>query len=205
MTSVQGIGGAGIGDQSAVGVPSAQEAFPHWQYFRSLEAEFEKSLEFVELTQQNFATYSTAFVRILLSASSEVDVLMKQICASRKLAKPPTNMDQYRKAINEQFPNFHEMRVFIPRYGKMFQPWMAWGANKNPSWWQAYNDVKHERNKFYASANMEAAANAVAGLFCTVLYFHKTALESGKLHPMPSLVSTEVSIDSRQVVRFRLP
>jgi len=205
VASVQTIVGAGAGDQSSLGVTAAQEAFPHWQYFRSLEAEFEKSLEYVEFSEKNFATFSTAFVRILLSAASEVDVLMKQICSQSTLAKPPKNIDQYRTVVNQQFPNFHKMRVFVPRYGRVFQPWIDWGSNANPAWWRAYNDVKHERDKYYSSANLEAAANAVSGLFCTVLFFYRDALAAEKLHPMPVLMSTRHTLDSRQVVRFTLP
>ncbi|MFM9268614.1 hypothetical protein [Tychonema sp. BBK16] len=173
MANVQMIGNAGVGHSGAVGEPAALEAFPHWQYFLSIESDFEKSLAFVELTQENFNTFSTEYVRILLSACSEVDVVMKQICLSLQPTARLRNIDDYREIIKSEFPHFARMKVFVPRYGRTLEPWIDWEQNANPKWWRAHTNVKHERNLFYSSANLDATLNSVAGLFCTVLYFNR--------------------------------
>jgi len=52
-------------------------SFPHWQYFIAIESDLEKTARNVEMTPGNFRTYSVEYAHILLSASSEVDVMSK--------------------------------------------------------------------------------------------------------------------------------
>ncbi len=63
------------------------------------------------------------------------------------------------------------MKVLIPRYGIELTPWEKWKNTENPSWWKSYNNVKHERSANFQDANLETSLNAVAGLFCCILYY----------------------------------
>ena len=46
------------------------------------------------------------------------------------------------------------------------RPFNAWSVNKPPlSWYEAYNLVKHNRNREFARANLENVRHAIAGLF----------------------------------------
>jgi hypothetical protein len=205
MSQIHLIGGAGAGDQSSLGGHTLFEVFPHWQRFLSLESEFNATIEFVDLRSENHRTFSNAFVRILLTVSSEVDVLLKVLCSQVRPTASARNINDYRDIVTAEFLNFCSMRVAIPRYGLSLQPWIGWNLGPSPTWWQAYNKVKHERNAHYSLANQEMAINALAGLFCVILYCHQQALYANRLFPKPILLNGQGPAGSVELDQYRLP
>jgi len=151
--------------------------FPHWQYFIALDSDLEIVSRYVEISQENYRTYSIQFVSLLLSACSEIDVVAKVLS---KLIDPNLKPSKgtfltildYQKTIIGQFPEFHTTKIHIPRHGIQLIPWKQWKSKNVPQWWTSYNSVKHQRNKFYKKANLENTINAVAGLFVMVLYLY---------------------------------
>lgn len=167
-------------------------AFPHWEYFLAIESDLNDSTRFVEFTTENFAVYSIEFAHILLSSSSEVDVIAKLLSNMLVPDRSHKNINDYRKAITQGFSRFAHIEVRIPRYGLAFQPWVTWANDKNPNWWKSYNNVKHERNTFYKEANLENALNAVAGLFCLVLFLYRIENSRSQLAPTPKLLTCSI-------------
>lgn len=161
---------------------------PHWQYFIAIDSDLENTGRYVEIAQNNFRTYSIEFARILLSASSEVDVVAKLVCQRIDPNKTYKTIDDYRDCLLSRYPKFPSFEIAIPRYGLVRTPWQDWGRGNNPSWWKSYNYVKHERNKFFVEANLENAIDAVAGLFCVVLAYDHDVL---KMSPWPKLLTVE--------------
>lgn len=154
----------------------------HWNYFLAIEKDLETVSKYIEFSEDNFSTYSIALTHILLSASSEVDVIMKQLCALLDADYKTENIDQYRKVINDKLPLFRYEEVTINRFGMVLNPWNNWLTEENPDWWRSYNNVKHQRNNFYREANLKNTLNAVGALLVTVIYFYKTSfkIEKGK-------------------------
>lgn len=152
--------------------------YPHWKYFIALDSELEIVSRYVEISQENYKTYSIQFVSLLLSACSEIDVVAKVLS---RLIDPdfrpargsfPTIID-YQNTITEKFPKFQTTKIQTPRHGIELVPWKDWEAqNTSPPWWTSYNRVKHQRDSFYKDANLENTMNAVAGLFVMVLYLY---------------------------------
>ncbi len=166
-------------------------SFHYWQYFLAIEASLNKTIQYVELTSNNYKTYSIEFARILLSASSEVDVICKLLCQKIDATKRNKNIDDYREIITEKYPNFYSMKILIPRYGIELIPWEKWRNQENPGWWKGYNSVKHERSSNFQDANLENTLNAVAGLFCLVVYYYQPELFALKLNPWTQLLALE--------------
>src|SRR5258708_1640840 len=127
---------------------------PHWQYFIAIESDLDKTCRYVELATDNFLTYSIEFARILLSASSEIDVIAKLVCQQADPNGTYKTIDDYRIGILSRYPKFASFEVAIPRYGLVRKPWQDWDTGRNPSWWKSYNNVKHERDKFFREANL---------------------------------------------------
>ena len=182
-------------------------SFHYWQYFLAIETSLNETTRFVELTPNNYKTYSIEFARILLSASSEVDVVCKLLCQKIDATKRNKNIDDYRNIITGKYPNFYSTKVLIPRFGIELTPWEKWKNPESPDWWKSYNSVKHERNSNFQDANLENTLNAVAGLFCLVLYYYQPELYELKLTPWTQLLSIENEpdylIDNDDV--YRLP
>jgi hypothetical protein len=145
----------------------------HWNYFLAIESDLKMLSRYIEFTEVNQATYSIELAHILLSASSEIDVVLKMICGLLKPTGQFENIDDYRETIAEKIPDFTTEQSCIPRYGLSYQPWINWNNGQNPVWWRSYNKVKHERNTHYHEANLKNTICAVGGLLIALAYYYR--------------------------------
>lgn len=150
----------------------------HWNYFLAIEQDLEKLSRYIEFSKMNMKAFSIELTHLLLSASSEIDVVMKQLCFFLDPKSKTNNIDDYKSIINVHIPNFCNEEATIDRFGLSYKPWIKWGGNENPEWWKSYNNVKHQRNKYYNEANLENTINSVCGLYVSVLYFYKYAFSN---------------------------
>jgi len=164
--------------------------YRYWQHFLALEADFAATSRYVELSKQNFATFSIEYAKLLLAIGSEIDVLCKVACEKIDSAAKRANIDDYRTCITVHSQIASE-EVLVRRYNLIFKPWDAWSRSKNPNWWQSYNNVKHQRDVYFHEANLENCANAISGLFVVVLYCHKAEKSTESLEPYPILLGRD--------------
>jgi hypothetical protein len=68
--------------------------------------------------------------------------------------------------------------------------------HRNPNWWRSYNDVKHERQGHFASANLGNALDAMAGLFVLVSYLCEKELRACTALPWPQMLTLDPSLSS---------
>lgn len=158
-----------------------------WNYFLALEADVSQLSRFVEFSSENFQTYSMEMAKILLSASSEVDVIAKDTCRAFGSAARTSNMAQYRAYITNRLNDFAKTKVQIPRFGLELTPWINWEENKNPNWWTDHNAVKHHRHDSYRLANLKNVLNSMAALLVLIYYYNNKSNHGARLLPEPNL------------------
>jgi hypothetical protein len=153
-----------------------------WRYFVSLEKDFIETLDYVELSPDNAHTFSNEYAKLLLLIGSEVDVVAKMLCAQVSPGARRKNISDYREVITQNFPGMHEIEIEIVDFKRAVKPWLDWdpASCRSPSWWDAYNDVKHERDLNFSQANQDNTLSALCGLFALLLYLHR-----GLEHPQP--------------------
>ncbi len=159
----------------------------HWNYFLALESDVERLSRFVEFTPNNFQTYSIEIAHLFLAASSEVDVIARQICSRVDASAKARNILQYRNIIKTAIPELESSIVTIPRYGLELRPWINWCSDTTPNWWNDHNKVKHQRNEYFPSANLKNVLNAMAGLFMLTLHHYREIIEGRRIEPPPNL------------------
>jgi len=147
----------------------------HWNYFLAIEKDLENLSRYIEFSTPNLGTYSIELTHILLSASSEVDVIMKQLCSFLDHAHAANNINDYKSIIQAKDSTFIIEEIVIDRYSISFKPWVNWNGLTNPDWWRSYNNVKHERNNHFSEASLQNTINAVGALLLTVVYYYKYA------------------------------
>jgi hypothetical protein len=159
-----------------------------WYYFLSVEKDFIRTLDFVELHASNAKAFSNEYAKLLLLIGSEVDVVAKMVCGKAAPTQKAENIVDYKTVLTAKFVGLHTVEIEIPRYSLKLQPWFSWDPNvsKSPSWWTAYNNVKHERDKNYPDANQENTVSALCGLLSLLLYFYK---DEQHLEPYPDLLN----------------
>lgn len=159
----------------------------HWNYFLALETDVERMARFVEFSGNNFGTYSVEMAHLFLAASSEVDVVAKQICALVDAEANPGNIEEYRTILLRHLPKLESSPVTIPRYGLNLEPWSNWRSDETPYWWRDHNKVKHQRGEYFPLANLQNVLNAMGGLFLLVLHYYRLVIDGRRIEPPPAL------------------
>lgn len=158
-----------------------RESNIHWNYFLSIERDFEKLSRYIEFTESNNNTFSIELARLLMTATQEVDVIMKSLCKLIDKQSTADSIGDYKVIINASIPEFNDESVFIPRFGMNSQPWSEWKTKDNhPIWWTANNKIKHRRTDFFEQANFKNTFNAIGGLLLTTFYYYKMKAEIDK-------------------------
>jgi hypothetical protein len=166
----------------------------HWNYFLALEQDLAKVSRFVEFCEPNLQVFSIELAHLLFAAASEVDVLAKCICEIIAPKQNRENINDYRAIImgmatksvkmGETFyPNVTAIPVRVPRYGLTLTPWDNWVSGSNPDWWRGYNNVKHERNKYFHEATLQNTLNALAALLILNFYYYRLPTRECALNP----------------------
>lgn len=146
----------------------------HWNYFIALEKDLEVVSRYIEFADENMGVFSLELAHLLMTASSEVDVLAKLVCERLEPGQGSRNIDQYRAILKRHLPELVDMRVSIARYGLELKPWDNWSQEDlNPDWWRCYNNVKHERNAYYQQATLQNALNSMAALLCLLFHYYR--------------------------------
>ena len=154
----------------------------YWNYFLAIEQDVVTLSRYVELCEDNYDTYSTELGGIIMAATQENDVLIKQIVGNNCEKEA-----QYRREIRQNFPAIIQREVEIPRFNLKFKPFEDWGNNKTPEWWTANNKFKHERDSKYDRASLKNALNSVAGLLISNIYYYSSVNRLSEIQPISQL------------------
>jgi hypothetical protein len=146
----------------------------YWNHFIALEKDLETISNYIEISENNFKTYSNKLSQLFLATSSEIDVILKEICHLLSPKTKSENINEYRNIIPKHYEEFAHDKVYIYIYDIHFQPWEKWENVENPEWWQSYNSVKHKRNNYYNLANLENVLNSISALFIANYYYYLT-------------------------------
>ena len=152
--------------------------YPHWQYYKSMLRDLDTLSRYVEISPDNYRTYSIELTRLLLSAGSEIDVVAKLLCKAVDAEAAPDNINKYQEILTRKLPGLPEVEVTLPKYLISFKPWLDWLKGRTPEWWSCYNKVKHDRSQHFREANLENVLLATAGLCVLVSYLYYEDLNS---------------------------
>jgi hypothetical protein len=159
---------------------------PHWNYFLAIEESADRISQYVEFVQGNYSTYSVEIARLFMTATQEIDVLLKQICHMK--GSTADNECAYRRFIPTVYPTFSNAEVQISRYDLSFKPYLDWSnldvsRRTTPTWWTANNKVKHERHTHFNMASLGNMLNAISGLLIANIYYHDACGKINDLFP----------------------
>jgi len=135
--------------------------------YHALESDLKRLFEYVEPDDRNLKAFSTRLYELLLRASTEFEASCKAILLDNGYSGlSRLNMNDYRKIEGATHLSRYKLRLTVwagsPRE---IQPLEQWSSGNPLQWYQAYNDVKHNRIADFHKANLENAVDAVASLF----------------------------------------
>lgn len=144
----------------------------HWNYFIALEDDLEKVARYIEFNEENYKTYSLELAHLLLAASSEVDVVLKELCRLIAPSSNPNHINDYRKIVLSSYSDLPNIAVYSRRHQINLYPWLSWQNEESPDWWRSYNKVKHDRGENFLLANLGNTLNSVGALNVVNIFYN---------------------------------
>jgi len=156
----------------SLNIPNVNTPSPHWQYFKMLYQDIEKSFEYVHPTAEHFKVYSLRHYEYLLRACTEFESVCKGEMIKNNLAKSGAHLSikdystletHYKRKLSSYEVGFRFDTIYFIR------PLAPWATNASLSWYQSYNSVKHHREAELSHASLENVLHALGGLFVVLL------------------------------------
>lgn len=142
----------------------------HWTYYEMLESKFINILDYIELSEGNYPTYSRELTLLIQAIGAELDVVFKVYLdvLGCEFENKRVNMGDYAKEILKDYPNIVGQVVRVRNKDINLTPFNDWDAKKAAQslyWWTAYTNIKHNRVTSFQEANLENTLNTLAALY----------------------------------------
>jgi len=164
----------------------------YWNYYISIEEDLNRLSRFIEFDKRNEPVFSIELVRLLISSSSEFEVVSRELCKVRDINIGNGKIKGIRTGLVGSYHNISDVEISIPKFGMTYQPLIKWKDDKDCEWWRSYNLIKHHRNDKYEEAHLKNVINAIGALQIVNLYYYKS-LNRGET-PSPESCLIKVSL-----------
>ncbi|MBR4909003.1 MAG: hypothetical protein IKZ43_08340 [Acidaminococcaceae bacterium] len=156
----------------------------YWQYYLMLESKFINTKNFVEICADNFPTFSNEYALLLQGVGAELDHFFKAYCGFN--ATDRKSISDYALFILNDFPSIINQKVKVIGTDLELIPFQGWNASQaaqSLSWWQAFDNIKHNRLGNFVDAKQENVLNMLAALYLVEMkQFGKVAkIVNGKI------------------------
>ena len=153
--------------------------------FIDLERRMGDVLRVVPYEPIHMRTYSPVLASILLDSCSLTESILKlsmdnvrynsvasitSLRAKRYSGRPPyLNINDLRTVFRQD--QFYEKKIWLLPRGAASLPWYTWRypGTKNPKWWTAYNNTKHDRFGNARKATLNHTIHAMKGCFLALV------------------------------------
>lgn len=158
-----------------------------WNTYLEMERQFLEYLDYVPLTADHKKVYSSRLLRLMLQIGGYIDTAFKEIALFQQF-DGNASCEEIRKKVlrNRTVPIDLSLKTFEPFYRlsrrsilvksvehfaypplviDRFAPFADFREHRIPSWWSAYNAVKHNMVKNIKKANLENTMKALGAAF----------------------------------------
>lgn len=128
--------------------------------FEELESRLTECLSFIPFIENNKQVISPKFIPIILEACSLIDSVFKTFEGQKGKRH---DLKSYTTLVEPQLCLEEATTIFLNPPLRFLTPFASW-TTAVPSWWVAYNKLKHDRLDNYDAATYENAILAMSGL-----------------------------------------
>ena len=115
-------------------------------HYLNLEKEFQSTFEFVRVDEENYATYSNQYLKIILEVGSEIYVIEELIVKLFGIKHNPKKYDAH-ILVEKNIKDIKLLEVVFKENNKKMKPWKK-VIYSYPSWKVVYNKNKHSRPEY---------------------------------------------------------
>lgn len=157
----------------------------YWAYYLMLENRFINTLTYVELSEDNFNTFSDEYASLIQIMGAELDSFFKIFCGfSLDDNKDRKNIGDYANYIFENAPFIKKMEIRVSRLHTSIMPFERWDkdcAKQSLTWWEAFDRIKHGRAENRQAASQRNVLHMLSGLFMLeTIFLSQIVRESGE-------------------------
>ncbi len=162
-----------------------------WNYFLKLESDFYSTARYLGASKVNDPTCSIEFAQQLVCINTETEAILKKICKRIDSKNPAANMGHYKRALLQKFPEIYNESIRIDSFDRTVHPFAGWNkTNARLDWWNAFQDVKHQRETNIEKANLINTLNALCALMILELHLYELfARDEKKPHAKTRLLN----------------
>lgn len=149
--------------------------------FEELESRLIECLSYIPFIENNKQVISPKFIPIILEACSLIDSVFKN---SKGQKGKKHDLKGYTKLVEHHLYLEEAISIFLNPPLRFLTPFDNW-TKAAPTWWAAYNKLKHDRLDNYDAATYENAILAMSGLHQVIsrsVEFAPVLLSSGWLN-----------------------
>jgi len=138
--------------------------------YQLIEKDLLHLFEYINPCDDNLKVYSHRTYELLLRTATEFETNCKRILEVNGYNCPKyLNMMDYFKIHQASKLGDYKINLLLwhptPKTFQPFQEWAGEAEGSHPlSWYQAYNAVKHDRNKNFGDASLKNVLTAISGL-----------------------------------------
>ncbi len=133
-------------------------------HYLLLEKDFEETKQYVTIAEDNFEAYSVAYLKLLLTIGSEIDVML-EVVAKEYDVNSSENGFGCSKVLLEHEPDVKKLEIMLKDENVTILPW---DCDRIPEWWTAYNEIKHNR---YEEAKKFNSSKKTFNMLIKKMYF----------------------------------
>ena len=138
-----------------------------WNYYLSIEKDLDNTSRYIEPKGQE-NVFSFEFAKLLVLSCTELESVLKLLCYECS-GEDRGSIGEYKETVLTYYPKIIFAEVNIARWGKTIRPFEGWDKGKL-SWWNAYGNVKHNREKNFTEATYKNVVFALSALYLSILY-----------------------------------
>lgn len=144
------------------------EAKRYLQSFEILKRDLQLLFEFIEPCPDNYLAYSLRTFELLLRACTEIESNCKHILLTNKHDIDHVNILRFADLNGPM--RLSEFVVCCPAIDfEVFSPFESFGDternHRSPTWYRAYNEVKHDRANNFSRANLKNVIEAIGAVY----------------------------------------
>ena len=138
----------------------------YWAYYLMLEDRFIHTIMYVELSEENFNTFSNEYAGLLQIIGAEIDSFFKVFCGFGQ--SDTKNIKDYAEYIFSEEPDVISQEIVICHADLTVEPFEGWERDRPKQtlfWWQVYDNIKHGRAENKRNASQKCVLYALSALF----------------------------------------
>lgn len=138
----------------------------HWAYYLMLERKFLTTVSFVNISLDNFNTFSDEYASLLQLIGAELDSFFKVYCGFAM--NEVKNISHYAKYVLTDYPEIKQQDIELMDIDVTIRPFENWDiekAKQSLEWWKAFDNIKHNRIGNKKDASLKNTLNILGALY----------------------------------------